>query len=277
MAVADISSFKKALDSVKSAIIILPENPSMDTVAAGLSLSLALKKQGLSSVVSAPNPMTVEFNRLVGVNNVREDLGDKNLVVSFADYPADGIERVAYNIENGEFVLTIVPKPGQTAPKSDQIITSYSGISSDLVIIVGANYPEGLGRFAENKEILEQENLAIVGNTPLSGYSSAMELIDPSGSSVSDVVYDIIEQAGLPMDEDIATNLFMGLEAGTHNFTSGNVNAQTFSRAANLLSQGARRNSNQAPASGFNVMPGTSGSAQTPQDLQQQFREGGLG
>lgn len=276
MAVADISRFKQVLDSVKSAIILLPENPNLDTVAAGLSLGLALKKQGLSTVVSSPNPMTVEFNRLVGVNNVREDLGDKNLVVSFADYPADGIERVAYNIENGEFVLTIVPKPGQTAPKSDQIITSYSGISSDLVIVIGANYPDGLGKFAENKEILEQENLAIVGNTPLSGWPKAMELIDPQGSSVSDVVYDIINDASLPMDEDIATNLFMGLEAGTGNFTAAGVSAQTFTRAADLMSKGARRNPTQQSSGSFT--PNMGGQAQQlPQDLQQQFREGGLG
>ncbi len=274
MAVADISRFQQVLETAKSAVVLLPENPSMDAVASGLSLALSLKKQGLSTVVSSPVPMTVEFNRLVGVNNVREDLGDKNLVISFADYPADGIERVAYNIENGEFVLTIVPKPGQTAPKSDQIITNYSGISSDLVIVIGANYPEGLGRFAENKELLEQQNLAIVGNTPLSGWPSAIELIEASSSSISDVVADIIEQSKLPIDEDIATNLFMGLQAGTQNFTGRNVGAQTFSRAANLLSQGARRDDSQSPVPSFGT---TVQSQTTPQDLQQQFREGGLG
>ncbi len=276
MAVADISRFKQILGSVKSAIIILPEKATTDMVAAGLSLALSLKKKGLSAVVSSPVSMTVEFNRLVGVDQIREDLGDKNLVISFADYPSDGIERVAYNIENGEFVLTIVPKPGQTAPKSDQIITKYSGISSDLVIVIGANYPEDLGRFAENKEMLEQENLAIVSNKPLSGWPSSIELIDSSAASITDVVYDILEQSNLPVDEDIATNLFIGLEEETRNFTSKNVNALTFTRAASLLSNGARRIPVMPSMPTFGQPVGMQGS-HLPQDLQQKFREGVLG
>lgn len=280
MAIADLSRFLKIIDSVKSAVILLPETPSIDSVAAGLALGLSLKEKGVSVVVSSPVQMTVEYNRLVGVNNVREDLGDKNLVISFADYPSDGIERVAYNIENGEFVLTIVPKPGQTAPKSDQIITNYSGISSDLVIVIDADYPKGLGKFAENKELLEQENLCILSNTPLSGWTNAIELIDPQLASVSDVAASIIEEVKLPLDEDIATNLFTGLSEGTHNFTTKNVSAQTFNRAATLLSAGARRMPAMPQMPVFGSAEDQFGQVvgpQLPQNLKQQFREGSVG
>jgi hypothetical protein len=42
MAVADLQRFQDLLKEVKSALVILPAEPSLDAVAAGLSLSLAL-------------------------------------------------------------------------------------------------------------------------------------------------------------------------------------------------------------------------------------------
>lgn len=243
MAVADITRFQKLLPEIKSALIVLPQNPAMDMdhVASGLALSLALQKNAASTTVSAPVPMLVEFNRLVGVDKVRENLGENNLVITFENYPADDIERVTCGIEGEKFTLVAVPKPGNKAPHKEQVALSYSGVSADFVIVVGANYPEGLGKFAQKKDVFATENLAVLANVPLSGWAGAIELIDASASSISEVTYDVIEESGLALDEDIATNLFLGMEAGTRNFTSQGVSAQTFAKASRLLAAGARR------------------------------------
>lgn len=248
MAVADITRFQKLLPEIKSALIVLPQNPSADAVAGGLAIYLTLQKNSVSATVSAPTPMLVEFNRLVGVDKVREDLGENNLVITFESYPADDIERVNCGIEGEKFTLVAVPKPGNKAPRKEQVTLSYSGVSADLVIAVGANYPEGLGKFAQKKDVFETENLAILGNSPLSGWPKPIELIDASGSSISEVAYDVIEECGLALDEDIATNLFLGMEAGTKNFTSLGVTAQTFAKASRLLAAGARRAPRFQPA-----------------------------
>lgn len=241
MAVADIARFQKILQDVKSCLLILPQNPSLDSVASGLSLSLALQKNGASTVVSCPSPMIVEFNRLVGVEKVREDLGENNLVITFDGYPAEGIERVTCGIEGDTFTLVALPKPGNKAPREEQVRLSYSGTLSDFVVVVGANFPEGLGKFAKQRGIFEGENLAVLSNSPLSGWARAIELIDASGSCISEVAYDVIEQSGLPLDADIATNLYLGIESGTRNFTRQTVSANTFAKVSNLLRHGAQR------------------------------------
>lgn len=241
MAVADIARFQKLLPEIKSALIVLPQNPSTDAVAGSLAIYLALQKNSVSATVSAPTPMLVEFNRLMGVDKVREDLGENNLVITFESYPADDIERVNCGIEGEKFTLVAVPKPGNKAPRKEQVTLSYSGVSADIVIIVGANYPEGLGKFAQKKDVFETENLAILGNAPISGWTGAIELIDAADSSISEVVYDVIEECGLALDSDIATNLFLGIEAGTKNFTGPGVTAQTFAKASRILAAGARR------------------------------------
>lgn len=278
MSIADLTKFQEALKTVKSALLVIPQNPTLDTVAAALSLALALEASEKPVTVSAPAPMTVEFNRLIGINKVREDLGDKNLVLSFGQYPAENIERVAYNIENGEFTLTVVPKPGFVAPVEDQIKVNYAGVNADMVVVVNANYPQDLGPYAENKELLERPTLAILSNVPLSGWTNAAELIDPSSSSVCEVVYDLILQAKLPFDQDIATNLLTGIQEGTKNFTGAGVNANTFAKASQLMQAGAQR-APQVPQQGAqyntfaSMVPGNL--PKMPADARQSFRDTG--
>lgn len=250
MAVADIQRFQQILGEAKSALIVLPENPSIDSASAGLALAIALRrneKSPLSVSVACPTPMTVEVNRLVGVNEVRQDYADKNLVVSFINYPAEDVDKVSYNIENGQFALTIAPKPGHTLPAKEQIDIKHQDLMPDIVVIVGANFPDGLGRFSQEHQILDNPNLTLLSNVPLSGWPRGVELIDPGASSISEVADSVITELGLSLDEDIATNLFLGIQSGTANFTAPNVTADTFAKAAALISNGARREPTVVP------------------------------
>lgn len=242
--VADIARFQEMLTDIKSVLIVLPQEPKVDAIASGLALSLSLRQSGIPTSVSSPSQMIVEANRLVGVDQIREDLGDKNLVVSFPGYPAENIERVSYNIEDGQFALAVIPKPGFEAPKQNQINTSYSGMTADVIMVVGANYPRDLGKTAENKDFQDSINtqkLVLLGNEPLSGWPKAIELIDAGVASISETAYQVIEQLKLPMNEDVATNLFLGIEDGTGSFTAAGVTADTFVKAAELLKMGAQR------------------------------------
>ena len=115
--------FKQIIDQAGSIVILLPRGPYFDQVAAGLALYLTLRDKK-NVEIHAPTPMLVEFNRLVGVNKISTELGNKNLLVSFADYNAENIERVKYDIENKQFKLTVIPKPQATPPNKDQVIQS---------------------------------------------------------------------------------------------------------------------------------------------------------
>ncbi len=91
-------SFSSLVDSATSVLIILPSKPYFDQVAGGLALYLSLREKKETAITSV-TPMTVEFNRLVGVNKVANELGNKNLTIKFIDYRANDIERVSYDIE----------------------------------------------------------------------------------------------------------------------------------------------------------------------------------
>ena len=78
------NSFKSIIDGSKSILIMLPTKPFFDQVASGLGLYLSLRDKKDVQVYST-TPMTVEFNRLIGVNKISQELGNKNLIIRFVE------------------------------------------------------------------------------------------------------------------------------------------------------------------------------------------------
>lgn len=232
-------SFKKLIDSASSILILLPVKPYYDQVAAGLSLYLSmLGKKDVS--ISCPTPMLVEFNRLVGVNKINNQPGNKNLIISLGNYQATNIERVSYDIENQEFKLTIIPKTGMTPPSRDQVKLSFAGISADLVLLIGG---ATLQQFPlVNEKELVGVKLAHIGVKQLSDEKSKDILsFAQSSSSVSEIIATYIKAMGYEYDQDIATNLLSGIENASRGFTSDFVTADTFQTISNLMRSGGKR------------------------------------
>jgi len=239
------NNLKTLIDQSQSVLILLPTKSYFDHVAAGLGLYMALR-ESKDVRISSPTPMTVEFNRLIGINKVSEDLGNKNLVIRFVDYKASDIERVSYDIEDGQFRLTVIPKIKVTPPTKDQVQFSYSGISADCVVIIGG---EGETHFpAITSPELARANIVHIGTRDISLASnkSYVSFARPA-SSVSEVVASLIKESGYPLDNDIATNLLMGIEEGSKNFSDEGVSAQTFLIVSELMRAGGRRLSAQSP------------------------------
>ena len=231
-------SFSSLIDSASSIIVILPKNPYFDQVAAGLGLYLSLRDKKETSIF-CPTPMIVEFNRLVGVNKVVSELGNKNLIVKFNDYNPRDIERVSADIENNQFYLTVIPKPQVSAPKKEQIELSYSGVSADCVILVSGKTMEHFS--AVLSKDLEGAKLIHIGTRDLpSGSKNIISLARPA-SSVSEVTASLLKEADYPIDGDIATNFLMGIEQGSKNFSLTDVTYGTFEIFAYLMKVGGRR------------------------------------
>lgn len=231
------NSFVSLIDSAASILVVLPEKPNFDQVASGLSLYLSvMDRKGVTIYCSSP--MTVGFNRLIGVNKISSELGNKNLVIKLAGYDATNIDKVSYDIENGEFKLSVVPKVGFTAPGKDQVITSYAGISADLVILIGGASDADFPILASPE--LTNSKIAHISIRVLDSQKGVLSFAKP-GATNSELVTNLIKENGLTLDADSATNLVMGIEEGTSNFSSNEVTPETFETFAFLLRSGGQR------------------------------------
>jgi hypothetical protein len=231
------NSLVTLIDSAASVLVVLPTKPYFDQVAAGLSLYLSIHDRKEVSIFS-PSPMTVGFNRLIGVNKISTELGSKNLTIRFTGYDATNIDKVSYDIDNNEFKLTVVPKTGLAAPQKEQINVSYAGVSADLVILVGGANDSHFPILSSDE--LSNAKIAHVGTRVLDSKREVMSFAKP-GATTSELVANLIKENGLVMDADTATNLVMGIEDGSMNFTSSEVTPETFEMFAYLLRSGGAR------------------------------------
>ena len=230
-------SFSSLISSANSILVLLPSKPYFYQVAAGLSLYLTLKDQKPTTIFSSSS-MTVGFNRLIGVDKISSNLGDKNLVIKFTNYDGNGIDKVKADLENGEFILTVIPKPGFNSPKKEQLSLSTAGVSADLLILIGgasdSHFPELADKQLQGVKILH------IGTRVLTSDRGIMSFAKP-GSSVSELIASTIKENGIPMDSDSATNLIMGIEEGSSHFESSEVTPETFEIFAHLLRNGGQR------------------------------------
>jgi len=244
--------FITSLQNSKTLLILLPTKPYFDQVAAGLSLYLSVRNQR-DTTIACPSPMTVEFNRLVGVNKVKSEMGNKNLVIRFTDYDGKDIERVSADLEDGVFKLTVIPKPSVAAPEKSQMEVSYSGISCDTVILVGGANESHFPILSTNE--LAGASLLHIGIRPLDTEKNVTSFVNDA-SSVSEVVSSLIVPSSLytigddqspsntifTVDADSATNLLMGIESSTNKLNDETATADTFYYVSELMRSGGVRN-----------------------------------
>ena len=219
MALVDTNQFKGLLDSAHSVAILLPKNPSYDSVAAALSLKLSLDQFGKPASVSCSDPITVEFHRLVGADTITSNFGSRNLIITFPGQ-TEIVDKSSYHLDDrGELNLVVTPKPNTPGIDHRKLNFISGGAQADLIILIsGAEIPEV---FAQTKQF------------SLSG---------------SEEVAKLLETLKLPISNDAASNLLAGVEKSTSNFTT-NVTADTFEVAAILMRHGARRHDVYTPQS----------------------------
>ena len=232
------SELQEKLNSARNLLIALPQKANLDQVAAALSLFLSLKKTRKNISLFAPDLMTVEFSHLVGVDQISNKMVGGDLVMTL-DYPVANIDKVSYNDEGGKLNLVINLKPGSSPLNQNQVIFNSGGAVHDLIFLVGVAQIEDLGDlFKTERDSLTQRPVVIIGNTP--SQLGNLSFIDNQACSCCEIAAKMIKALTLPIDQDIGSNLLLGLREATENFQNPRVNPNTFEAAAFALRMGAR-------------------------------------
>lgn len=239
-----ITQARTLLETSKEVVIALPSNPALDSVAAALALYLGLSTKGIQVNVVCPDPMTVEFSHLVGIDKVTNDISigkGKNLVISFP-YQEGSIEKVSYNIENDSFNLVIEPREGYPLVTQEAIRFSNSGGNTDLIITVGVSKLSDLTAiYNSNQGYFTSKPILNIDANSQNAQFGKVNVVDGNISSVSELMTSLFSNIGLSLNADIATNLLAGLSKGTQNLSSPKTQASTYEAAAMCMRSGARK------------------------------------
>lgn len=232
----EISAFSAKLSTAKQILILLPEDLTYDGLAAGLAFYLSLKKTGKHVMIACPIKLTVEFSDLIGVDEVKNEIGGKNFVISL-NYQEGAIEKVSYNIENDKFNLIIKPRDNVNWDLSEKdILFHKQGVNTDLIITLNCSNLNKLGKFytTEQKIYSETEIVNIDNDVKNEGFGQ-INLLSPLATSISEFTCLIIQDLKLSLDQETATNLLIGIDRGTDNLQSEKVRAETLEAAAICL------------------------------------------
>lgn len=237
------NALKDNLAQANQIVIAIPDTANKDVAAAALSVYLSLQALQKNPLILYPKKPIVDWGNLVGVNKITQNVGNKNFIVSL-DYIEGSIEKVSYNIENNKFNLVIEPRPGAPIFDEKKVKYSYAGVNTDLIIVVGAKNLDALGKFyTDNKSLFETKPIVAISNI-LGGEIGKVNIVRPV-STVSEIMTHLLSQMEMPMDTDIATNLWSGIISGSLNFSNNQVDADTFEAAAIVLKHGARKEKTQ--------------------------------
>ncbi|MBM3205255.1 hypothetical protein FJZ41_00160 [Candidatus Shapirobacteria bacterium] len=169
-------------------------------------------------------------------------MGGRNLLISFVGYNEDSIEKVSYQSENNQFNLVIQPKEGIPPITSDKIKYSYFGSQVGMVLTVGVNHWASLGElYSRNKESFEENQSLNIDVNPQNQQFAKINFVKSEMSSLSEMVTLLLSSLNLPFDEDIASNLLLGMKKATFNFSLEKAGVSTFEAVALCLRAGGRR------------------------------------
>jgi nanoRNase/pAp phosphatase (c-di-AMP/oligoRNAs hydrolase) len=223
---------KERIEKANDILIVTHTNLSFDTIGSACGLALALTSLGKHVTVACSEPMTVELSKFVGVNKIVNSIGKKNFIISL-DYVDGSIEKVSYNIEGNRFNLVIEPRNGFVPFSQDKVHFSKTGVSADLIIAVDTIQLNGLGSLYEKeKELFEKTPIISLDRHPNNTKFGEINVVDPSAPATAQIVAECIQNLGITLTEDMATNLLNALYSATDAFQSTLVTARTFEVAA---------------------------------------------
>lgn len=237
----EIANLERLLSSAQKILILTHKEPNLDSLGASLGFYLALQKLGKDISVTCPEPLTVEFANLVGIDKISPQLGNQNLEISFP-YAEGTIEKVSYNIENGKFNLVIQHQPGAKPLSPETVNYSFSGGNTDLIFVLDTPKLEDLDHlYHENLDLFRQKSVVNIDYHPENNLYGKINFVEPQASSTSEMIGQILKDLTLGFDPDLATNLLTGISWATENFLSPKTTSWAFETAAFCLRTGGKR------------------------------------
>lgn len=221
--------------------VLVGKNPTLDQMAAALSLYAGLSSVGKQVSIASPTQPIVANSSLVGIDKVKTALsGDGgDLIVSFP-YREGEIEKVSYTLENG--YLNIVVKAtdeGLSFEQQDVLFKRSGGIPS-LLFIVGTPRLSDLGSLFDADAMKNTAIINIDIQNENQGFGDVV-LVSPQASSISELIGNLLNALSVDIDQDIAQNLLSGIAFATNNFQDGNTSFLAFEIAAASMRKGAKR------------------------------------
>lgn len=241
----EFSAYQDKINQSENILVVYGQNATFSAVSLATSLYLWMKEKQKNVFLAAPTDPVVEFSNLVGINKVKKILPKQNLTIKIA-YDENKVAKVLsdLNQEKSELSIVVRPQKGNEPVALKDVKLTYQAGDYDLIFLIDVQEKTELEKlFADNETILEKSEKIIAINSLFGACPVMANLIKELGKTANFASWwgKMLQENQIVIDADQASNLFMGLEKETLNFTNPECEASDFELAAWLLRQGAIR------------------------------------
>lgn len=242
-----LAEVKNHLNISKKVLVVLPNQVTIDKLAAGLALYLSLKQSGKDSTIVTEDTLKVVHGNLYGVGEVKnqlESVGGGNYVITLdgvvepnGQIPA--LEKLDWYPEGSNLNLVFHVISGQRfEPKN--IKTQFQGGGFDLIFVIGAANLSELGNiYQQQSQIFATLPIINVDHNPSNANFGKYNIVDPNAACITEMIAQILPGLSLLADADISSNILTGIYDATQNLTY-NVKPDTFTVVGMAMQSGGR-------------------------------------
>lgn len=240
----DQSTKDKTLDNLtkaQSILIAVSDETGFDGLAAGLALYLSLIKLGKNVSIVARDPSVGDAKQIYGVNYIGKT-ADKKTPIVVIQNAINTVDKVTYFLDEDKLKVLIHPLPGSTGITKEQISLEYSFTPANLIFAIGfENLEELQSKITHEQQISPEVWIISINVGELERKFAQDSFVDLQATSISEVTAKVLQELALPLDEDIAFNLYTAISHSTQNFSPARTKPQSFEIAAWLIKFGAGR------------------------------------
>ncbi|MDB4939718.1 MAG: exopolyphosphatase-like protein phosphoesterase RecJ protein [Candidatus Doudnabacteria bacterium] len=237
----EVEQLFELLGKSQRIIMALPASPNGDTLGGSLALAEFLKKMNKQVEIYCQKEDFGNLSFLPGVETIKHEIVfPKSFVISLSTENAK-LEELSYNVLPDKVNIYLKPKQGNFSEKDLSFNSEFPGF--DLIICIDTPSLESLGALYEkNAEMFFSIPKVNIDNHITNDNYANINIVDVTASSTSEILLDLLKkyEGGL-IDERIATNLLTGIIAETNSFQHNKTTPNSFLKASELISLGAKQ------------------------------------
>ena len=226
------------LQTATNILVTVSSNPSVDQLAACISMTLWLNKVGkhATAVFSGDIPNTLEF--LQPESTIEKNTDSlRDFIIALDKSKAD---KLRYKVEDR--VVKIFITPYRTSLSADDLEFSQGDFNVDAIVALGVTKQEDLDNTIVSHGRILHDAIVTTINTVNEGDIGSINWRDTTASSLSEMVYDLCEMIDAKqLDPQIATAILTGIVAETNRFGNKKTTPNTMNVSAALMSAGANQ------------------------------------
>ena len=224
--------------------VVVSGDATFDDLAAGLALYLSLKNLGKNASIFANTPTVDDARKLYGVGQIGNAQNRKNLVIKVQN-AVKSVDKVTYFLDKeNRLNITVHALAGGPGISSEDVSYESSSVLADVIFAINFKSKMELEQIITPEQFNDPNVLTISLTRKVMDQKIAqINILDESSGSTSEMVTATVQRLALPVNEDVAYNLFSGISFATDNFSPSRSTPRSFEAAGWLIKFGAGKSS----------------------------------